>query len=66
MHPSQPGQTVAKHQKAMKERLQLATTLAVKTANAANITLVALARDDTFEIFTHSNRIQTQEASDVA
>ncbi len=42
------------------------TTLAVKTAEAANITLVALARDDTFEIFTHSHRIQTEEASDVA
>ncbi|MCF2870365.1 formate dehydrogenase accessory sulfurtransferase FdhD [Octadecabacter sp. G9-8] len=42
------------------------TTLAVKTAEAANITLVALARDDTFEVFTHPNRIQTEEASDVA
>lgn len=47
------------------------TTLAVKTADAANITLVALARDDTFEIFTHPNRIQTflnqtHEATDVA
>jgi len=42
------------------------TTLAVRTAEAANITLVALARDDTFEVFTHPNRIQTQEASNVA
>lgn len=42
------------------------TTLAVATAQAANITLVALARDDTFEIFTHPNRIQTHEASNVA
>jgi FdhD protein len=42
------------------------TTLAVQTADAANITLVALARDDTFEIFTHPQRIQTDEASDVA
>ncbi|AGI67341.1 putative protein FdhD-like protein [Octadecabacter antarcticus 307] len=47
------------------------TTLAVATAQAANITLVALACDDTFEIFTHFHRIhlppfQTKEASDVA
>lgn len=42
------------------------TTLAVQVAEAANITLVALARDDTFEIFTHPNRIKTEEASDVA
>ena len=42
------------------------TTLAVATAEAANITLVALARDETFEIFTHPNRIRTEEATDVA
>jgi FdhD protein len=47
------------------------TTLAVATAQAANITLVDFARDDTFEIFTHSHRIQmplfqTKEATDVA
>ncbi|MBU2993063.1 formate dehydrogenase accessory sulfurtransferase FdhD [Octadecabacter sp. 1_MG-2023] len=42
------------------------TTLAVETAQAANITLVALARDDGFEIFTHSHRIQTKDASHVA
>ena len=42
------------------------TTLAVEAAEAAHVTLVALARDDTFEIFTHSHRIQTEEASDVA
>ncbi|MCL4161797.1 UNVERIFIED_CONTAM: hypothetical protein GTU68_027419 [Idotea baltica] len=42
------------------------TTLAVHTAQVANITLVALARDDTFEVFTHPNRIQTEEATDVA
>jgi FdhD protein len=47
------------------------TTLAVATAQAANITLVALVRDDTFEIFTHFHRIQlppfqTNEATDVA
>ena len=42
------------------------TTLAVATAQAAGMTLAALARDDTFEIFTHPNRIQTNEVSDVA
>jgi len=33
------------------------TALAVKTAEAAGITLVAVARSDGFEIFTHSDRI---------
>ncbi|WP_296419730.1 formate dehydrogenase accessory sulfurtransferase FdhD [Pseudooctadecabacter sp.] len=42
------------------------TTLAVETAEAADITLVALARDDTFEIFTHPHRIHTEDATDVA
>ncbi len=42
------------------------TTLAVDTAQAAGITLVALARDDTFEIYSHPHRIQTEEAHDVA
>lgn len=42
------------------------TTLAVQVAQAANVTLVALARDDTFELFTHPHRIRTEEASDVA
>ena len=47
------------------------TTLAVATAQDANITLVALARDETFEIFTHPHRIlvqpsQSNEAPDVA
>ncbi|WP_375281802.1 formate dehydrogenase accessory sulfurtransferase FdhD [Pseudooctadecabacter sp.] len=42
------------------------TTLAVETAEAANITLVALARADTFEIFAHPHRIHTEDATDVA
>ncbi|SLN18119.1 formate dehydrogenase accessory sulfurtransferase FdhD [Pseudooctadecabacter jejudonensis] len=47
------------------------TTLAVKTAEAANITLAALARDHTFELFTHPSRIETlttpaKDAPDVA
>jgi FdhD protein len=36
------------------------TALAVRTADAAGITLVAVARDDGFEIFTHSRRIAEQ------
>ena len=36
------------------------TALAVRTAEAAGITLVAIARGDAFEVFTHSHRI-TQE-----
>ena len=47
------------------------TTLAVQTAEAAGITLVALARDTTFEVFTHPERLQLHssqphEAPDVA
>src|SRR6202034_1283927 len=33
------------------------TALALRTAEAAGITLAAIARDDGFEIFTHSSRI---------
>jgi len=33
------------------------TSLAVRTADAAGITLVGIARDDSFEIFTHPERI---------
>jgi FdhD protein len=32
--------------------------LAVKTAEAAGITLVAVARTDSFEVFTHTHRVQ--------
>jgi FdhD protein len=42
------------------------TALAVRMADAAGITLVAVARDDGFEIFTHPNRIATDEAEHVA
>lgn len=35
------------------------TALAVRTADAAGITLVGIARDDSFEIFTHPQRIAT-------
>lgn len=33
------------------------TALAVETADRANITLIAIARGDAFEVFTHSHRI---------
>jgi FdhD protein len=47
------------------------TALAVRMADSAGITLVAVARDDGFEIFTHGHRVLTQvplnrEPADVA
>jgi FdhD protein len=42
------------------------TALAVRMAEAANITLCAIARADGFEIFTHAHRVPTGASSDVA
>lgn len=42
------------------------TALAVRTAAAAGITLVAIARGDGFEIFTHPSRIAEEAAAHVA
>jgi FdhD protein len=42
------------------------TALAVRTAEAAGITLVAIARGDGFEIFTHSHRIAKEPVAHVA
>jgi FdhD protein len=42
------------------------TVLAVRTANAAGITLVAVARNDGFEVFTHPQRIAMETAAFVA
>lgn len=42
------------------------TALAVRTAASAGITLVAVARGDGFEIFTHPDRIATKAAAHVA
>jgi FdhD protein len=42
------------------------TALAVRTAEGAGITLVAIARGDGFEIFTHRRRITTETAACVA
>lgn len=42
------------------------TALAVRTAEAAGITLVAIARDDGFEVFTHPARINQETAAHVA
>jgi len=42
------------------------TALAVRTAEAAGITLVAIARGDGFEIFTHPRRIARERAAHVA
>jgi FdhD protein len=42
------------------------TALAVRTAEAAGITLIAVARDDGFEVFTHSRRVAIGGAEHVA
>jgi FdhD protein len=42
------------------------TALAVRTADAANITLAAVVRDDGFEIFAHPHRIELKVAEHVA
>jgi FdhD protein len=42
------------------------TALAIRAAEAANITLVAIARADGFEIFTHPERIAAEVTSHVA
>ncbi len=39
---------------------------ALKLAEASNLTMAALVRDDTFELFTHPSRITPTEATDVA
>jgi FdhD protein len=41
------------------------TALAVRTAQAAGITLIAVARDDGFEIFTHPQRITEKQSAHV-
>lgn len=42
------------------------TALAVRTADAAGITLCAIARDDGFEVFTHGQRVEFGAARHVA
>ena len=42
------------------------TALAVRTAEAAGITLVAIARQDGFEMFTHPDRVRTEAPAHVA
>jgi FdhD protein len=46
--------------------LSAPTALAVRTAEAAGVTLVAIARGDGFEVFTHPRRIATESAAHVA
>jgi FdhD protein len=36
------------------------TALAVRVADAAGITMVGVARDDGFEIFTHAGRVAAE------
>ncbi|MHB0772652.1 formate dehydrogenase accessory sulfurtransferase FdhD [Bradyrhizobium sp. 5.13L] len=42
------------------------TALAVRTAEAAGITLIAVARQDGFEIFSHRSRIVARHATEIA
>ncbi len=42
------------------------TALAVRTADAAGVTLIAVARDDGFEVFSRAERIVTGTIADVA
>jgi FdhD protein len=42
------------------------TALAVRTAEAAGITLVAIARSDGFEVFTHPYRVAAEAAAQAA
>ena len=42
------------------------TALAVRMADDGGITLVAVARDDGFEMFTHTDRIRSEAPADVA
>jgi FdhD protein len=41
------------------------TALAVRTAAAAGITLIAIARNDGFEVFTHQGRVTAQRAQEI-
>jgi FdhD protein len=41
------------------------TALAIRTAEAAGITLAAIARSDGFELFTHPHRIKESNAETV-
>lgn len=42
------------------------TALAVRTAEAAGITLIGIAREDSFEVFSHGERIATHKVQHVA
>jgi FdhD protein len=42
------------------------TALAIRVAEAAGITLLAIARDDGFEVFTHPDRITLGKVRHVA
>ncbi len=42
------------------------TALAIRVANAAGITLLAVARDDGFEVFTHPGRVVVEAVAHVA
>jgi FdhD protein len=41
------------------------TALALRTAEASGITVVAVARNDGFEIFTHPQRVREEQTAHV-
>jgi FdhD protein len=41
------------------------TALAVRTAEASGITLIAIARNDGFEVFTHPGRVAAHRAQEI-
>lgn len=43
--------------------ISVPTALAVRTAEAAGLTLIAVARDDSFEVFTHPRRLASEPAA---
>ena len=51
---------------AMTGVVDIGTTLAIETADHAGITLVAVAREDGYEVFTHPDRIVFAEGRIVA
>jgi FdhD/NarQ family len=60
------GTKGGRHGRAIIVAVSAPTALALRTAQAARITLVAIAREDGFELFTHPQRIDTRICEHVA
>jgi FdhD protein len=67
---SSPAKTLSCASAPLMVAVSAPTALAVRMAEAAGITLAAIARSDGFEVFTHPERIaadvNAKEAADVA